>query len=116
MRTKLSTLLVCAVLPVVAITGCGGGSKPKTGPTTGLTMKQARERNTQSRQNAYRNCEQFAGNPGLPADQKALAQQECQYIQSGDNKALHTVDVQLCQLQAQQQPDPTTALAVCKKL
>lgn len=116
MRTKLSTLLVCALLPVVAATGCGGSSKPKTGPTTGLTMKQARERNAQSRQRAYRNCEQFAANPGLPADQKALAQQECQDIQSGDNKALHTVDVQLCELEAPQQPDPATALAACKKL
>ena len=115
MRTKALALLVGALLPAGVLAGCGGG-QAKTGPTSGLTLKQAKARNVQSRQRSYQNCESLLNNPGLPADQKALVQQECQYIQSGDNKALHAVDVQLCQLQAQGQPDPAAALEQCKKL
>jgi uncharacterized protein YceK len=117
MMRRLCVLLACALGPVALLAGCGGSST-STGPTSGLSVQQAKQRNKADTAKAVAHCEQAANNPGLPASQKPLMETECQDIRTGNNTGLHAIDKQLCQVQAAAKPQPerTTLLAQCKQL
>jgi hypothetical protein len=117
MTKRLCVLLICALIPAVLVSGCGGGSS-KTGPTSGLSLQTVKKLNKANTDQSVAECHAVANNPGLPAAQKPLVLTECEYIRTGNNVGLHAVDVQLCQVQAAEQPKPLRAklLAQCKTL
>lgn len=108
MTRRLCVLLVSVLAPVALVTGCGGSSHTtaKTGPTSGLSIATAKHLNKVNTAKSVALCHQSAANPGLPADQKALVETECEYIRTGNSAGLHAVDRQLCRLQAEQMPEP----------
>ena len=120
MTRRLCVLLACALAPVALVTGCGGGgqSTTKTGATSGLSIATVKRLNKLDSAKSVSECLQVAANPGLPANQKALVETECADIRTGNNVGLHAVDVQLCELQAAQMPDPERSKlrAQCKQL
>jgi hypothetical protein len=113
-------LLVCVLTPAALVAGCGGGSSntTSTGATSGLSIATVKKLNKANTAKSYALCQEAASNPGLPPDQKALVNTECGYIRTGNNRGLHAVDRQLCELQAAQLPDPqrTRMRAQCKTL
>jgi hypothetical protein len=117
MTKRLCVLLVCAFAPAALVSGCGG-SQTKTGPTSGLSIATIKRLNKANTNKSVAECHQEANNPGLPANQKQLVLTECEYIRTGNNAGLHTVDRQLCQLEAAAQPEPERSklLAQCKSL
>ncbi|MDQ6803931.1 MAG: hypothetical protein M3065_02945 [Actinomycetota bacterium] len=118
MTRRLCVLFVCASASAALVSGCGGGSQSKTGPTSGLSIKTVEHLNKVNTDQSVAECHQLANNPGLPADQKPLVLTQCEYIRTGNNAGLHAVNVQLCHLQAAQKPEPlrSTMLAKCKHL
>jgi hypothetical protein len=118
MTRRICVLLICALAPIAVLTGCGGSGKAKTGPTTGLSLATVKHLNKVNAAQSYTQCQHVANNPGLPANQKALVQTECQYIKTGNQAGLHQVDVQLCQIQAAAMPEPQRKKmqAQCKQL
>lgn len=117
MTKRLSLVLVCALAAVASVAGCGG-SQTKTGPTSGLSLKQIKQLNKTNTARSVAYCHQAANNPGLPANLKGLMETECQYIQSGNYPALHAIDRQICKVQADQMSEPQRSkdLAQCKTL
>lgn len=117
MMRRLFVVLACALAPIALLSACGGGGT-HTGPTSGLSIKEIKRINRQDTAKSYAECQSTADNPGLPADQKPLEEETCQYIKTGNNAGLKAVDHKLCELQAKAKPEPerTTLLAQCKTL
>jgi hypothetical protein len=118
MTKRLCVLLICALTPALMVAGCGGSSQSKTGATSGLSLKTVKHLNKVNTSKSVALCHQEANNPGLPATEKPLVLQQCEYIRTGNNVGLHQVDVQLCQVGAASKPEPTRTklLAQCKQL
>lgn len=120
MTRRLCVLLTCVLAPITLLSACGGSgnSNTKPSPTSGLSIKTIKELNIRNTAKSVALCEQAANNPGLPPNQKVLMQTECQYIRTDNYHGLHTVDRQLCVVEAKLKPEPerTTLLAQCKTL
>ncbi|HWF25109.1 MAG TPA: hypothetical protein VG275_06670 [Solirubrobacteraceae bacterium] len=118
MTRRICVLLICALAPIMVLTGCGGSGKTKSGATSGLSLATVKHLNKVNAAQSYTQCQRLLANPGLPANQKTLVQTECEYIRTGNQAGLHQVDVQLCQIEAAAMPEPerTKLQAQCKKL
>jgi hypothetical protein len=118
MTKRLCLLLVCALALVALVSACGGSGSTTTGAASGFSIKKVKRENKQATDRSVALCHQAANNIGIPADEKALMETECEYIRTGNNVGLHTVDRQLCELQASRQPEPerTKMSAQCKTL
>jgi hypothetical protein len=118
MMRRLCVILACVLAPAAFLSGCGGSGNAKTGPTSGLSLKQVKQLNKVDSEKTLAECKQAAANPGLPASVKPLLNAQCEYIKTGNYAALHTVDRQICRAEAVLQPEPvrTTMLAQCKTL
>ncbi|HEY5318739.1 MAG TPA: hypothetical protein VIJ20_12195 [Solirubrobacteraceae bacterium] len=115
---RLCAVLACALGVIGLVSGCGGSSHPKIGPTTGLSLATVKHLNKIDTSKTLAECKQNASNPGLPATVKPLINTQCEYIKTGNNAGLHVVDRQICRAEAALQPEPerTTMLAQCKQL
>ncbi|HWC87299.1 MAG TPA: hypothetical protein VG388_12235 [Solirubrobacteraceae bacterium] len=119
MTRRLLVPLACALLSIGMVTGCGGSAdKSKTGATSGLSIATVKHLNKVNAAKSLAACKQAAANPGLPAAEKPLMDQQCEYIKTGNAAGLHAVARQLCQVGAEQKPEPqrSTLLAQCKHL
>ena len=119
MTRRMRVLLICALAPITVAAGCGGSAnKTKTGATSGLSLATVKHLNKVNAAQSFIQCQHVLANPGLPANQKALVQTECEDIRTGNEAGLHQVDVQLCQIQAAAMPQPERRKlqAQCKQL
>ncbi|HWF35011.1 MAG TPA: hypothetical protein VG295_06555, partial [Solirubrobacteraceae bacterium] len=82
MTKRLCVLLVCALPAALLVEGCGGSSQSKTGATSGLSLKTVKRLNKINTDKSVAACHQLANNPGLPANQKPLVLQQCEYIRT----------------------------------
>jgi hypothetical protein len=117
MMRRLCVTLACALVPLAALSGCGGGHT-HTGPTSGLSIKQVKHLNKVNAARALSECNQAANNSGIPPDQQALMQTECRYIKTDNIAGQKSIDRQLCYLQAAAKPEPLRSQlrAQCKTL
>lgn len=121
MTRRVCVLLVCALGPLGAVTGCGGGGSAnttKTGATSGLSLETVKRLNKTNSAKTLASCKQAANNPGLPASVKPLIDTQCEYIRTGNNAGLHAVSRQICEAEAalEQEPARSRMQAQCKQL
>jgi hypothetical protein len=115
MTRRLCLLLVCALAPIALVTGCGGGGGTSN---SGKSLSAIKHQNSVNSAKTYAECRQAAANPGLPPNQKAILETECQDIKADNLTAEHAENRALCVAEADALPADQRAarMAICKKL
>ncbi|HEY5317906.1 MAG TPA: hypothetical protein VIJ20_07990, partial [Solirubrobacteraceae bacterium] len=115
-------LLVCALVPIGALTGCGSGGTSTTKSTTATHASPAASLSA-SLHKATASCLKVLGSsPYVPVSQRAAAKRACEGVKTGNIAAvarLRTILKQACEravIAKIPTADKPTALTACKKV
>jgi hypothetical protein len=120
---RLSVLVLCALAPIVVVTGCGGGSSTTASKHATAPSKASSASLSARVAKAIRVCQQkeVRASPYIPVGEKPIAERDCEGVKSGNAAqvaALRSILKSACEekvIAKVPAAEQAAATAACKK-